>query len=296
MRIIKKKEVKTHIPNLIISILFLFDAMGCSKTNAFSIGLAQNTRICHKNEYVRCCPLFFSLILIALTNIVYFALHMANSSSFPRTLTAEEEQHYLKEFAKGDINARNKLIEHNLRLVAHIIKKYYSSLRDQDDLISIGTIGLIKAVTTFNESKGTKLATYAARCIENEILMCFRNQKKSSQNLYISDPIDTDSDGNVLTLLDVISTEDTILDDIDLKLKSESLHKYMKEVLDPRERIIIKLRYGLDGYQPLTQREVAAKIGISRSYVSRIEKKALQTLNKQFMLNEKPKNRLHNKK
>lgn len=238
--------------------------------------------------------MFFSLFLVALTNIVYFALHMANSSSFPRTLTAEEEQHYLREFAKGDINARNKLIEHNLRLVAHIIKKYYSSLRDQDDLISIGTIGLIKAVSTFNASKGTRLATYAARCIENEILMCFRNQKKSSQDLYISDPIDTDSDGNVLTLLDVISTEDTILDDIDLKLKSESLHKFIKEALGPRERIIIKLRYGLDGYLPLTQREVAAKIGISRSYVSRIEKKALQTLNKQFMLSEKPKNRLHN--
>lgn len=236
--------------------------------------------------------MFLSLILAALTNVVYFALHMANSSSFPRTLTAEEEQHYLREFAKGDINARNKLIEHNLRLVAHIIKKYYSSLRDQDDLISIGTIGLIKAVTTFNESKGTKLATYAARCIENEILMCFRNQKKSSQDLYISDPIDTDSDGNVLTLLDVIATEDTILDDIDLRLKSEKLHKYLKEALDPRERIIIKLRYGLDGYHPLTQREVAAKIGISRSYVSRIEKKALQTLNKQFKLNEKPKNML----
>lgn len=232
--------------------------------------------------------MFFSLLAFAMSNIIYLALHIASSGSFPRTLTPAEEHAYLKAYENGDIKARNKLIEHNLRLVAHIIKKYYSSVRDQDDLISIGTIGLIKAVSTYNKCKGTRLATYAARCIENEILMCFRNQKKSSQDLYISDPIDTDSDGNVLTLLDVISSEDTILDDIDLKIKSECLHKYIDEVLDPRERMIILMRYGLRGYPPLTQREVAAKIGISRSYVSRIEKKALQTLNKRFKLSEKP--------
>ena len=163
-----------------------------------------------------------------------------------------------------------------------MIKKYYSNARDQDDLISIGTIGLIKAVSTFDGDKGTRLATYAARCIENEILMYFRNQKKSSQDVYISDPIDTDKDGNQLTLMDVVSSDDTILDDVDLKMKSEKLHKYIKSALDGRERIIIELRYGIEGRKPKTQREVAKILGISRSYVSRIEKKALLDLRALF--------------
>lgn len=161
-------------------------------------------------------------------------------------------------------------------------KKYYSGQVEQDDLISIGTIGLIKAVSTFNSSKGIRLATYAARCIENEILMHFRNMKKSSQDVFISDPIDTDKDGNALTLLDVIADDSSIVDDIDLKIKSEQLRRYIKESLNPRERTIIELRYGLCGNDELTQREVAKKLGISRSYVSRLEKKALCQLLERF--------------
>ncbi len=161
-------------------------------------------------------------------------------------------------------------------------KKYYSNARDQDDLISIGTIGLIKAVSTFDSDKGTRLATYAARCIENEILMYFRNQKKTAQDVYINDPIDTDKDGNQLTLMDVVSCEDTILEDVDLKLKSERLRRYISTALHGRERTIIEMRYGLDGRTPKTQREVARALNISRSYVSRIEKKALGELRELF--------------
>lgn len=215
-------------------------------------------------------------------NLFYLILHVTNSGSFPRPLSAAEERHYLNLLKSGDASAKNVLIERNLRLVAHIIKKYYSNARDQDDLISIGTIGLIKAVSTFDMEKGTRLATYAARCVENEILMYFRNQKKSSQDVYISDPIDTDKDGNQLTLMDVVSCDDTILEDVDLKMKSEKLHKFIKSALDGRERIIIELRYGIDGCRPKTQREVAKLLGISRSYVSRIEKKALLELRAMF--------------
>ena len=184
--------------------------------------------------------------------------------------------------AQGDCDARNCLIEHNLRLVAHIIKKYYSSVREQDDLISIGTIGLIKAVSTYNYQKGTRFATYAAKCIENEILMHFRGQKKNAMNLYISDPIDTDKDGNALTLGDVVADESNIVEDVDLKLKSERLYRSLDRGLDPREKEILILRYGLYGRTPMTQREVAGKLDISRSYVSRIEKKATLKLRQEF--------------
>lgn len=211
--------------------------------------------------------MFFSAIGFTAANLLFFILHVTNSGSFPRPLSATEERHYLALLKTGDSNARNILIERNLRLVAHIIKKYYSNAKDQDDLISIGTIGLIKAVSTFDGEKGTRLATYAARCIENEILMYFRNQKKSSQDVYISDPIDTDKDGNQLTLMDVVSTDDTILEDVDLKIKAERLHHYIKTALDGRERMIIELRYGVNGNRPRTQREVAKILGISRSYV-----------------------------
>lgn len=197
-------------------------------------------------------------------------------------MTAKEEREYLERFQNGDMEARSKLIEHNLRLVAHIIKKYYSSQSDQDDLVSIGTIGLIKAVNTFDSSKGIRLSSYAARCIENEVLMFFRNGKKSAQDVSMNEPIDTDKEGNTLTLMDVMSTEDNIVDNLDIKIKSEQLKKYLVEVLTPRERIIIELRYGLNGSRPLTQREVAQRLKISRSYVSRIEKKALLTLRKRF--------------
>lgn len=227
--------------------------------------------------------MFIELLSLAAANIIFLVLHVSNSGSFPRPLTSSEEKHYLEAFKNGDNDAKNVLIEHNLRLVAHIIKKYYSNARDQEDLISIGTIGLIKAVTTFDIEKGTRLATYAARCIENEILMWFRNQKKTAQDISISEPIDTDKDGNQLTLIDVVSVDDTVIDDVDLKIKSEYLHKYVKTVLTGRERIIIEMRYGINGYLPKTQREVAEKLNISRSYVSRIEKKALCELREMFL-------------
>ncbi|HIX66392.1 MAG TPA: RNA polymerase sporulation sigma factor SigK [Candidatus Anaerotruncus excrementipullorum] len=221
-------------------------------------------------------------LFFTLCSMLYFALHVTGSGSFPRPLSAKEEQACFEAMAQGDAQARAKLIEHNLRLVAHIIKKYYSSFKDQEDLISIGTIGLIKAVSTFNAKKGTRFATYASRCIENEVLMHFRNKKKSAQDVYISDPIDTDKDGNSLTLQDIMAEEDNIVDCIDLKIKSEQLHRFIQSALDDRERRIILLRYGLQGGRPLTQREVAKRLGISRSYISRIEKKAILALREQF--------------
>jgi RNA polymerase sporulation-specific sigma factor len=235
----------------------------------------------------------FSIIGFAAANLIYLVLHVTNSGSFPRPLSATEEREYLIKLKNGDDSARNILIERNLRLVAHIIKKYYSNAKDQDDLISIGTIGLIKAVTTFDGDKGTRLATYAARCIENEILMYFRNQKKSAQDVYISDPIDTDKDGNQLTLIDIVSVDDTIFEDVDLKMKAERLHKYIKNFLNGRERMIVEMRYGINGYAPKTQREVAKILGISRSYVSRIEKKTLEDLRIMF---EKEDNHKRSKK
>ena len=197
-------------------------------------------------------------------------------------ISAKEERECLEQIALGDEAAKARLIEHNLRLVAHIIKKYYSTFKDQDDLISIGTIGLIKAVSTFKPEKSVRFATYASRCIENEVLMHFRNKKKSAQDVYISDPIDTDKDGNSLTLMDVMSEEDNIVDCIDLHIKSEQLYQFIGTALDERERQIIVMRYGLGGNRPLTQREVAKKLDISRSYVSRIEKKAISVLRGRF--------------
>lgn len=181
---------------------------------------------------------------------------------------------------RGDVGAKNELIEHNLRLVAHIIKKYYSNSVQQDDLISIGTIGLIKAINTFDPDKGTRLATYAARCIENEILMQFRAQKKTAQDISVNEPIDTDSEGNPLTLMDIISTEDEIVEDIYKMTMLKKLSSEIEKIADPREKSIIIMRYGLDGGKAMTQLEVSKKLNISRSYVSRIEKKALKSLRK----------------
>lgn len=209
---------------------------------------------------------------------LYFALHLTASGSFPRPLTAAQERDCLQKIKEGDQQARDYFIEHNLRLVAHIIKKYYASYKEQEDLISIGTIGLIKAVGTFDSSKGIRFATYASRCIENEILMHFRGRKKYAQDLYIQDPIDVDTDGNALTLMDIMAQDGDILEDVDRKLKSDQLHRYISQSLDPREKKVIRLRYGLDGRAPMAQREVAALLGISRSYVSRIEKKAVGIL------------------
>lgn len=223
-----------------------------------------------------------SFIQMILEHLVFFTLHITNNGSFPKPLSAKEEAACLKKVAQGDIEARNKLVEHNLRLVAHIIKKYYSSIKDQEDLISIGTIGLMKAISTFKNDKGVRFATYASRCIENEVLMYFRGQKKSAQDVYISDPIDADKEGNALTLTDIIADDLNVADCIDLRLRIESLYNYIAQSLDERERIIITLRYGLGGRSCMTQREVAKKLGISRSYVSRLEKRALQILKKQF--------------
>ena len=185
---------------------------------------------------------------------------------------------YLEKMAQGDMEARNKLIEHNLRLVAHIIKKYYTQSFDQDDLISIGTIGLIKGISTFKPDKNVRLATYASRCVENEILMHFRSQKKLQGEVSLSDALDSDQEGNSLSLMDVISVDDTMLEVLDARDSCIKVRKIVDECLHPREAMVIRMRYGLDMQAPKTQREIAAQCDISRSYVSRIEKKALEKL------------------
>jgi len=217
-------------------------------------------------------------ILQYLSSVLFCFLHIQNSGSFPKALSAAEERRCLEQMAKGDRAARQKLIEHNLRLVAHIAKKYYVEENDRDDLVSIGTIGLIKGIDSFKPDKGIRLSSYASRCIENEILMFFRSAKKTAQDISLDEPIDTDKDGNTLTLLDTIATEDHILEDIDLRMKTRKLYDILGKVLSAREREIIILRYGLAGQRPLVQREVAKKLHISRSYISRIEKKALEKL------------------
>ena len=226
--------------------------------------------------------MYSAMVLVALCNMIYLALHVTGSGSFPKPLSKEEEEECLERIQEGDEQAKNKLIEHNLRLVAHIIKKYYASYRDQEDLISIGTIGLIKATNSFNSSKGTKFATYASRCIENEILMHFRQKRKSMQDISISDPIDIDKDGNSITLMDIVQDDENILDSIDLSIQSQKLYHFIEQNLEPREQKILTYRYGLYNVRPLPQREVAKKLDISRSYVSRIEKKALEKLKDYF--------------
>ena len=202
-----------------------------------------------------------------------------SSGSFPRPLTAKEEAYYLDRAAQGDTEARNILVERNLRLVAHIMKKYYTQTADQEDLISLGTTGLITGISTFDPSKGARLATYAARCVENEILMHFRAQKKTSQDVSLSDYIETGNDGTALSLMDVVGEEDTdLLEKICTQEQISQVRKAVLEQLDERERQVIILRYGLSGKKPQRQREVAKNLDISRSYVSRIEKKALQKL------------------
>ena len=200
------------------------------------------------------------------------------TGSFPKPLTEEEERHYLALAVQGDLDARNVLIERNLRLVAHIMKKYYAQTADQEDLISIGTIGLIKGITTFDASKGARLATYAARCVENEILMYFRSQKKSAQDVSLSDYIETGTDGAALSLMDVVAEDSDLLEQITNQESVSQLRQAIDHCLTEQEKLVIRLRYGLDGMQPHRQREVAAVTGISRSYVSRIEKRALEKL------------------
>ena len=201
-----------------------------------------------------------------------------STGSFPKPLTREEEQRYLALSAAGDLEARNILIERNLRLVAHIMKKYYAMESDQEDLISIGTVGLIKGITTFDASKGARLATYAARCVENEILMHFRSQKKSAQDVSLSDFIETGADGAPLERMDVVSDDCDLLEQVATRESVRRLRRAVEEVLTEQEREVVNLRYGLEGNAPLRQREVAEKTGISRSYVSRVEKRALEKL------------------
>ncbi len=225
----------------------------------------------------------FSIIADLITKgFLFFALHIKQAGSFPTALSSKEEKELLERFKKGDIAAKNTLIEHNLRLVAHIVKKYLSTGTEQDDLISIGTIGLIKAINTFDESKGIKLGTYASKCIDNEILMHFRNLKKTSQDISISEPIDSDSEGNPLTLMDIICVEDSVIDRVDNKIMEEKLYRFIEEISDEREKMIIILRYGLYGSIPLTQKQIAKKLDISRSYVSRIEKRVINDLKEKF--------------
>ena len=200
------------------------------------------------------------------------------TGSFPKPLTAEEEREYLARSARGDLEARNVLIERNLRLVAHVMKKYYALDSDQEDLISIGTIGLIKAVSTFDASKRARLATYAARCVENEILMHFRAQRKNAQDVSLSDYIETGNDGAALSLMDVVSEDEDLLEQVTTREAIQQLRKVIGTCLTDQERQVVTLRYGLDGNAPKRQREVAQTCKISRSYVSRIEKRALEKL------------------
>ncbi|MGI5985067.1 MAG: RNA polymerase sporulation sigma factor SigK [Clostridiales bacterium] len=205
-----------------------------------------------------------------------------NSGSFPKPLSARDEKKYLELWAEGDIEARNKLIEHNLRLVAHIVKKYYTQCAELDDLISIGTIGLIKGISSYKPDKGVRLATYASRCIENEVLMYFRSARKSASDISLSESIETDGAGSSLCLMDVVCFEEDMLEQISRNEMSHTINRLVKDVLDARESEIIRLRYGLGGDVPKTQHEVAQICGISRSYVSRIEKRALEKLRKAF--------------
>jgi RNA polymerase sporulation-specific sigma factor len=220
-----------------------------------------------------------------------FLVSYIKNNAFPQPLSAKEEEKYLELMAKGDEQARNILIEHNLRLVAHIVKKFENTGEDVEDLISIGTIGLIKAIESYSSSKGTKLATYAARCIENEILMHLRSLKKSRKDVSLHEPIGQDKEGNEISLMDILKSEgNDIIDEIQLNMELEQVKKYI-DVLDEREKEVIISRFGLDKQQEKTQREIAKELGISRSYVSRIEKRALMKMFHEFYRNEKEKRR-----
>ena len=230
------------------------------------------------------------MLASAFTMLISSALLMLrlgnNTGSFPKPLNAKEEQQCLESWAQGDMEARNKLIEHNLRLVAHIVKKYYTQSSDPDDLISIGTIGFIKGISSYKSDKGVRLATYASRCIENEVLMYFRSVRKSAFDVSLSDTIEAEGDGGSLCLMDVVCMEEDMLESISRCELAGSIRQLVKNKLDKREAQIISLRYGLEGEPPKTQREVAQQCGISRSYVSRIEKKALEKLKNELEKSE----------
>ena len=216
-------------------------------------------------------------LLALLKNLIIFSSYVTEKSSFPKPLSKEKEKEYLEKSAQGDREAKEILVKHNLRLVAHIAKKY-SNYGDNDELISIGSIGLIKAIESFKPDKGTQLATYASRCIENEILMTMRTSKKHRSNVSLNEPIGVDKDGNELVIMDMLCDDCSVIEDVENSIMMEKLLRITKAVLDEREYEIIRLRYGLGGCGALTQREVAKKFDISRSYVSRIEKKALEKI------------------
>ncbi len=220
--------------------------------------------------------------LSMLSNFFHLILGINSPQSFPPPLSSEDEKKYFLLMKKGDLRAREKLILHNLRLVSHIVRKYYASAKNQEDLVSIGTLGLVKAVDTFQISNGAKFATYAARCIQNEILMHFRSQKKLAAEISLNETIDVDRDGNPLTYIDVISCDESLTSEIERKITSDRALRYVNTLLTPRERQIVVLRYGLGGKPPMTQREIAQILKISRSYVSRIEKGALEKLQGAF--------------
>lgn len=230
--------------------------------------------------------MFSALISILSANLLYFILHINNTSSFPKPLNSKEEAALLERLKNGDKDARALLIERNLRLVSHIVKKYYSKTNDTDDLISIGTIGLIKAIDSFNPDKCIRLATYASRCIENEILMHFRNIRKNATDVYLGDSLEMDKDGNPLTIQETISDSRDLAEDLETKIKWEKVSKIIENMDNEREKEIIILRYGLDNKKPLTQREVAQRLKISRSYVSRIEKKVLNDIKERIDKNK----------
>lgn len=216
-------------------------------------------------------------------NFISVVLGLGTPQNFPPPLSPKEERALFRLMkTEGDKQARTKLIEHNLRLVSHIVRKYYAAYPSPDELVSIGSLGLIKAVDTFNCDNGARFATYAAKCIQNEILMLFRSQKKLAQEISINETIDIDRDGNPLTYMDIISCDDTIAEDLDLKVHAEKLFSLLKAQLDERERQIIVLRYGLGAHPPMTQRDISHLLHISRSYVSRIEKKALEKMRAGF--------------
>lgn len=235
--------------------------------------------------------MFMLIIQTVLNNLIFFALHFDRTSSFPKPLSKKEEQECIKLMEQGDEKAREKLIEHNLRLVAYIVKKRYSESNEQEDLISIGTIGLIRAVETFSGDKNTSFSTYAGKCIDNQIKMYFRKIKHQQTEVYLDSPIEVDKEGNPLTIADIFKDITDVSKEVDLRIDLQKLYRYINESLDEREKLILCNRYGLNSTKgapskALTQREVAQKLNISRSYVSRIEKKALKKLSERFEKND----------
>lgn len=225
----------------------------------------------------------FNLLFNFLSDFLIFIGYLSNLNSFPKPLSKKEESELIEKFKNGDEEAKNILIERNLRLVAYVSKKYYQCGKEYEDLISIGTIGLIKAINNFKEDKGIRLATYAVRCIQNEILMCLRSEKKLVNEVSINEPIGFDYEGNEINLMDILADEDeSVFNEVNLKINTKKLYEGIEKVLDEREKEIITLRYGLYGTSPLPQRQIAKKLNISRSYVSRIEKKAVEKLEEFF--------------